>query len=110
MALKVIKEGEHGYPVGAYLRVEPLFNSTYDIVLYEVYESESTRTAFKQDKFNPKFRKIENSNAQIGEVLNNRIKNEIPANTTSIYDAIATVFYQELRKLDKFTTEYFENC
>lgn len=28
----------------------------------------------------------------------------------SIYDAIATVYYQELRKLDKFSTEFFMDC
>lgn len=110
MALKVIKEGEHGYPIGAYLRVEPLFNSNYDIVLYEVYESETRRTEFKQDNFNRKFRKIEKEHAHIGSELTYRIKNEIPANTTSIYDAIATVYYQELRKLDKFSTEFFMDC
>lgn len=111
MALRLIQEIEgYDYPIGTYLRVLPLFNSTYDIVPCELYENEDARLSFKQNQLNTNFRKIQVTHEQIGEVLSNRIKNEIPANTTSIYDAIATMFYQELRKTDKFSLANWEDC
>jgi hypothetical protein len=111
MALRLIKEIEgYDYPIGTYLRVSPLFNSTYDIVPFELYENEDARLDFKQNQLNPNFRKVVETHEYIGEVLTERIKNEIPENTTSIFDAIATMFYQELRKLDKFSLENWEDC
>jgi hypothetical protein len=111
MALRLIKEIEgYNYPIGTYLRVSPLFNSTYDIVPYELYENEDARLDFKQNHLNPNFRKVVETHEYIGETLAERIKTEIPENTTSIFDAIATMFYQELRKLDKFSLENWEDC
>lgn len=111
MALRLIKEIEgYDYPIGTYLRVLPLFNSTYDIVPYELYENENARLDFKQNQLNTNFRRILETHEHIGETLTDRLKNEIPENTTSIFDAIATMFYQELRKLDKFSLEYWEDC
>lgn len=111
MALRLIKEIEgYDYPIGTYLRVLPLFNSTYDIVPFELYENEDARLSFKQNQLNPNFRRIVETHEYIGESLTDRIKNEIPENTTSIYDAIATMFYQELRKTEKFSLENWEDC
>lgn len=111
MALRLIKEIEgYNYPIGTYLRVMPLFNSTYDIVSYELYENEDARLSYKQNLLNPNFRRIVETHEYIGESLTDRIKNEIPENTTSIFDAIATMFYQELRKTEKFSLENWEDC
>ena len=111
MALRLKTEIEgYDYPVGTYLRVLPLFNSTYDIVPYELYENEDARLDFKQNELNLNFRRIEQKNEYIGEVLTDRIKNEIPENTTSVFDAIATMFYQELRKTEKFSLANWEDC
>jgi hypothetical protein len=111
MALRLIKEIEgYNYPIGTYLRVSPLFNSTYDIVPYELYENEDARLDFKQNQLNANFRKVVETHEQIGETLTERIKNEIPENTTSIFDAIATMFYQELRKTEKFSLANWEDC
>lgn len=104
MALRLIQEIEgYDFPIGTYLRVLPLFNSTYDIVSYELYENEDARLDFKQNQLNTNFRRILETHEYIGEVLTDRIKTEIPANTTSIFDAIATLFYQELRNTYKFS-------
>lgn len=111
MALRLIKEIEgYNYPIGTYLRVLPLFNSTYDIVPYELYENEDARLSFKQNQLNPNFRRVVETHEFIGESLTDRIKTEIPENTTSIFDAIATMFYQELRKTEKFSLENWEDC
>jgi hypothetical protein len=111
MALRLIQTIEgYDFPIGTYLRVLPLFNSTYDIAPYELYENEDARLDFKQNQLNPNFRKVVETHEYIGGTLTERIKTEIPANTTSIYDATATMFYQELRKLDKFNIENWEDC
>lgn len=111
MALRLIKEiGGYDYPIGTYLRVLPLFNSTYDIVSYELYENEDARLDFKQNQLNTNFRRILETHEQIGESLADRLKDEIPENTTSILDAVATMFYQELRKTEKFSLENWEDC
>jgi hypothetical protein len=111
MALRLIKEIEgYDYPVGTYLRVLPLFNSTHDIVPYELYENEDARLSFKQNLLNPNFRTVVETHEHIGESLTDRLKNEIPENTTSILDATATMFYQELRKTEKFSVGNWEDC
>lgn len=118
MALKLIKkiEGGDNYPIGedlplgTYLRVIPSLNPNYDTIYYELYESQSLRTDFKVNKFNDAFHKIVFTSEFVGETLRDRVKNEIPKNQTPLVDTIATLFYEELRKLAKFNDENWENC
>jgi len=112
MALRLIKEIEgYNYPIGTYLRVLPLFNSTYDIVPFELYENEDARLDFKQNQLNPNFRKVVETHVYIGETLKDRLKTEKVVNLDMpILDNISTVFYQELRKTEQFSLENWEDC